>query len=422
MSTQALFKTETQSEIAFPRSLAEKYQARRIGQLVGVEEVKRVYQGLIRRPRPCSLLNIGEPGSGKTVSGMALAEQLPGSLIHIQAQKCDVDRLDELNYQVWHYPSRGKWWVVLIDEADGMTEKAQLQLLSKMDGTAALRPVFGGGFERGEQPPVIYVFTANSRSVNGEMKPPAELLPRFVSRCHVLKFEKVEQRKLAKYLAAIWELEKGTKGLPMEYFEYVADGLGVRDALVHLDSELIAPRSKQEIIKMLDQGIANPDSAVIDEDEERWDGFLVEDGQPKLEAIFSAKVTRFEVLSQIAQEANDKCRTIVTGDGGQYLQALRQAQKLENRTRCGGCGWGLLVVPKKEKVLRKADIIRGVRIADKTVPWKAVGLANLCVTVEASGRVRVAKLPRCAYCVDRYQLPKAWRLEDQTAGEWSVAA
>jgi hypothetical protein len=136
--------------------------------------------------------------------------------------------------------------VVHIDEVDGATEKAQLQLLSRMDGTSCLKPIFGGGFERGEVPPIIYIFTCNGRMVNGEMKPPAELLPRFLSRCIPVYFESVQSEQLGQYLSAIWKKETDTT-LPKEYAEYLAEGMGVRDALMRLDSELLAPRTPAEI-------------------------------------------------------------------------------------------------------------------------------------------------------------------------------
>ena len=71
---------------------------------------------------------------------MAFADELPGTLHHISSQKCDVAALDRLNDLCHYYPTRGKFHVVLVDEADQMTEKAQLQLLSPLDGTASLKP------------------------------------------------------------------------------------------------------------------------------------------------------------------------------------------------------------------------------------------------------------------------------------------
>jgi hypothetical protein len=96
-----------------------------------------------------------------------------------------------------------------------------------------------------------YVFTCKGRTVNGKMQPPAELLPRFLSRCLVLNFETVEREPLAAYLEQVWDKEHGPRHYPVEYFEHLADGMGVRDALNRLDSELLAPRPLGEISRIL---------------------------------------------------------------------------------------------------------------------------------------------------------------------------
>jgi len=229
-----------QKDLTFPVTLAEKYQPN-VQDFIGLEEPKCVMLGLLENPKPCALLFVGEPGCGKTTMAMKFAEQLPAAHHHIRAQSADVATLDRIWELCQYYPARGRFHVVHIDEVDGATEKAQLQLLSRLDGTACLRPIFGGGFERGEVPPIIYIFTCNGRMVDGEMRPPANLLPRFLSRCITLYFDPPTQ--LAKYLAAIWKREGGRAGMPIEFFEDLAQGQGVRDALMSLDRELIAPRS-----------------------------------------------------------------------------------------------------------------------------------------------------------------------------------
>jgi hypothetical protein len=81
---------------------------------------------------------------------MAFADELPGSLHHISSQKCDVAALDRLTDLLAHYASRGKFHVVLRDEADQMTEKAQLQLL-RVRYLAPASPILtrsNGSFER----------------------------------------------------------------------------------------------------------------------------------------------------------------------------------------------------------------------------------------------------------------------------------
>jgi replication-associated recombination protein RarA len=263
-----------QNGFDFPVTLAEKYQPR-IQDFVGLVEPKRVMLGLLNKPKPCSLLFVGDPGSGKTTMAMKFAEALPAAHHHIRAQSADVATLDRIWELCQYYPAKGRFHVVHIDEVDGATEKAQLQLLSRMDGTSCLKPMWGGGFERGEVPPIIYIFTCNGRTVNGKMQPPAELLPRFLSRCLVLNFETVERKPIAAYLEQIWDKECGPRHYPVEYFEHLAEGMGVRDALNRLDSELLAPRSLAEIRRIL----TDRKTAEVEQEAKKVNGFelLVDD-------------------------------------------------------------------------------------------------------------------------------------------------
>jgi len=110
MQTQEIFAPEPQSAfdlgqpsqngIDFPLSLAERYQPRRIPDFIGLDRPKNALTRLIASPRPCAMIFVGPPGAGKTAIAMAFAEQLPGTLHHVSAQKCDVATLDELKAQL----------------------------------------------------------------------------------------------------------------------------------------------------------------------------------------------------------------------------------------------------------------------------------------------------------------------------------
>ena len=132
-----------QNGFDYPMPLTEKYQPRRIADFIGLEGPKRLFENLLKAPRRVAVLLVGPPGCGKTTLAMAFAEELPGTLHHISSQKCDVAGLDRLTDLLAYYPPRGKFHVVKVDEADQMTDKAQLQLLSKLDSTGWLKPVFG---------------------------------------------------------------------------------------------------------------------------------------------------------------------------------------------------------------------------------------------------------------------------------------
>jgi len=229
------FGEPRQNGFAYPMPLVEKYRPRRIDDFIGLEGPKRLFQNLLKAPRPVAVLLVGPPGCGKTTLAMAFAEELPGTLHHISSQKCDVAALDQLSDLLSYYPSRGKFHVVKVDEADQMTDKAQLQLLSKLDSTGWLKPTFGGGFERGPAPQVIWIFTCNGRGENGT-SPPNTFEPRFLSRCLVVACGKPEVADIAQFLRHIWALEGGnTSDDPSP----LAEGCeAVRDALTKLEVAL----------------------------------------------------------------------------------------------------------------------------------------------------------------------------------------
>jgi energy-coupling factor transporter ATP-binding protein EcfA2 len=235
METLIDFGKPKQNGFEYPMPLTEKYQPRRIEDFIGLEGPKQLFQNLLKAPRPVAVLLVGPAGCGKTTLAMAFADQLPGTLHHVSSQNYNVAALDRLNETLAYYPACGKYHIVKIDEADQMTDKAQLQLLSRLDGTANLKPKFGGGWERGPAPPVIWVFTCNGRGEKGTT-PPNTFEPRFLSRCLVVACEKPEVAEIAQLLRRIWSLEGGDASADPSPLAEGCDG--VRDALTKLEVAL----------------------------------------------------------------------------------------------------------------------------------------------------------------------------------------
>lgn len=229
------FGEPKQNGFDYPMPLVEKYQPRKIEDFIGLEGPKRLFGNLLKAPRPVTVLLVGPPGCGKTTLAMAFAEQLPATLHHVSSQKCDVSALDRLNETLCYCPAHGKFHVVKVDEADQMTDKAQLQLLSRLDGTASLKPKFGGGWERGTPLPVIWIFTCNGRGENGAA-PPSTFEPRFLSRCLVVACGKPEVAEIGEFLRRIWSVEGGNAS---DDPSLLAEGCdGIRDALTKLEVAL----------------------------------------------------------------------------------------------------------------------------------------------------------------------------------------
>lgn len=228
-----------QHGIEYPKPLTEKYRPAAVADFVGLDDAKKVLTNLLARQRNAALLFVGPPGTGKTTITMAFARELPGALHHVPAQKCDVAAIDALSEKLAYCPGKGRFHIVLVDEADQMTEKAQLQLLSKLDAAANLKPCFGGGVEIGKPPEVIWIFTCNGRGEE-QTEPPTSLLPRFLGRCGVIAFPKPNSKDIEAYVRKAWAAEGGEESADLAPLAEQCDG--VRDALTKAELALITGR------------------------------------------------------------------------------------------------------------------------------------------------------------------------------------
>lgn len=212
---------ETQTPIAFPQPLASKYQPAKLSDFIGLEKPKRIMAKFSAQPRGgTSFLFVGPSGTGKTTMALALASEIKAELIHIPSQHCTVAELDESLRMTMYYPGEGKkFWLVLIDEADQMTDKAQLALLSKLDAT-------------GMRDHVIFIFTCNGTD---------RLEPRFLSRCMVVEFSSYGMAsEIATFLDKVWHSEGGNGNCPDLTRLAKETRNNVRDCLMRLEVELLA--------------------------------------------------------------------------------------------------------------------------------------------------------------------------------------
>jgi len=205
---------------AFPQSLTEKYRPTRIADFIGLERPKKVLSAFLRRPASGAWLFLGSSGLGKSTMAMALASELQAELHKIPSQRCNVQSIEDTVRHCWYAPmTPGGVHVVLADEADQMTDAAQLALLSKLDSTDPA-------------PNTIWIFTANDTT---------RLERRFLSRCKVLEFSSYGLAgEIAAYLSKVWHAESGNGNGPD--FERLAKDSrnNVRDCLMRLEVELMA--------------------------------------------------------------------------------------------------------------------------------------------------------------------------------------
>src|ERR1700730_19314218 len=125
-----------QTGIQFPVSLSEKYRPQTIAEFVGLERPKKILSAFCKGPASGAWLFVGPSGVGKSTMALALATELAAELHKIPSQKCNAQTIEDTVRQCWYAPmTPGGFHVVLADEADQMTNGAQLSLLSRLDST-----------------------------------------------------------------------------------------------------------------------------------------------------------------------------------------------------------------------------------------------------------------------------------------------
>lgn len=247
------FASEPQVSLTFGEPLTERYRPQHMTDFVGLEKPKAILAGLLRKPRPCSLIFVGPPGSGKSTMAMAFANELGAGFIHLPSQSLTKESVETTWERVHYYPgTRSTYWVVLADEADYGSLAFRVSLLSKLDSAASFRPVFGGGMTPGKAPEVIWIFTANG---DGQSQTGVTSIfePRFISRSLVIQFEPPTREKLGAYLRQVWMSETESDGDSMDFEQLAVDSnLAVRDALQKLELELLSADLPQAVAEQIE--------------------------------------------------------------------------------------------------------------------------------------------------------------------------
>jgi DNA polymerase III gamma/tau subunit len=215
-----------QAMFEFPQPLSEKYRPKIIADFVGLEKAKKIISKLAVNPYPSAWLFVGASGTGKTTLAMAFAAEMPAELHHIPAKECTLETVQAVCSQCYYSPRQPDDWkpvrfhVVLIDEADQMSNAAQLALLSKLDATAF-------------PPNTIFIFTCNATE---------NLEKRFLSRCRTIEFSSYGMAgEITGLLSSIWDRETDNPVERPNFQRIVKDSCNnVRDALMTLEVEIMS--------------------------------------------------------------------------------------------------------------------------------------------------------------------------------------
>jgi replication-associated recombination protein RarA len=197
--------------------LTHSLRPRTIESFIGLENPKKIARKLRDNPTQGAYLFVGEPGLGKTTLALAIAETMPAELHHIPSQECNLETLRKVVSTCHYVPRMGcKAHVILVDEADQMTNAAQLYLLSKLDATAF-------------PPNTIFIFTCNSTD---------GLEARFLSRCRRVDFSSYGNAvEAAELLRSAWVTLAPAEAKQPNFARVIKEACGnVRAALMELEN------------------------------------------------------------------------------------------------------------------------------------------------------------------------------------------
>src|SRR6266478_3677518 len=111
--------------------LVEKYRPRQLSDFVGLDRPRTVLSQLAAAPYSSAWMLLGDSGLGKTTMALALCDAINGELHHIPSRQCNLETVEQTIARCWYVPMAASFHVVLVDEADKMSQPAQLAFLSK---------------------------------------------------------------------------------------------------------------------------------------------------------------------------------------------------------------------------------------------------------------------------------------------------
>jgi replication-associated recombination protein RarA len=201
-------------------SLCEKYRPRKIADFIGLAEPKLILQKIAAQPYGQAFLFEGKSGSGKTAMALAFAAAIPAQVHLLPAHECTRDNVAKLWMNCQTKPGiEFRMHLILVDQADTLKQKQQIELRSKIDGPESLDHV-------------VWIFTA---------APTNKLDTGFRSRCLQLNFSTYgNSTAAAALLERIWQAEAPTAP-PPNFARIVKEANGnIRTGLMNIELKLAA--------------------------------------------------------------------------------------------------------------------------------------------------------------------------------------
>jgi protein-L-isoaspartate O-methyltransferase len=186
-------------------SLVAKYRPATLSAVIGQKPVVDALRAFSRAPAPAAFIFAGAPGVGKTAAAEALAADLGcagdfGGLTEIPSGTQDGKAVESVLRSLRLTPLGGSGWkVVIINEADRMTDQAEAMWLDGLEHLPAKS---------------VVIFTTNNLS---------RMTPRLIRRCEVYQFDSTSETfrmELARFIDMVWHQETGRP------LDVIPEGLG----------------------------------------------------------------------------------------------------------------------------------------------------------------------------------------------------